>query len=111
VTERPASFRIRLNPERVSDVLFGAILLLLVAHVALQVVHFEVTEVPWLVLQLFDVDEEQNLPTWYSGAALLMAAVPTAAHSEAPRRQPARSVNAVARCAPTRADDAHAPAR
>ncbi len=45
----------------------------LAIHVLLQVWHFRWEELPWLLRQLFDVDVEQNLPTWYSAAALLLA--------------------------------------
>ena len=30
-----------------------------------------IEEVPWLIHQLFDLDEENNLPTWFSGFLLL----------------------------------------
>lgn len=48
---------------------------LLAIHVLLTVVHYEVVEIPWHVRQLFDVDEEDSFPTWYSSAALLLTAV------------------------------------
>lgn len=40
-------------------------------HLGFNLYHFEVGEVPWLVLQLFDLDAENNLPTWFSGFLLL----------------------------------------
>ena len=49
--------------------LIGA-LVLLALHTALYVYHYRVGELPWLVLQLFDVDQENNLPSWYSGFLL-----------------------------------------
>jgi len=48
---------------------------LIAIHVLLTVVHYQVVEVPWYVRQLFDVDEEDSFPTWYSSAALLLTAV------------------------------------
>lgn len=48
---------------------------LIAIHVTLTVVHFQIVEVPWYVRQLFDVDEEDSFPTWYSAAALLLTAV------------------------------------
>lgn len=48
---------------------------LIAIHVVLNVVHYEVVEVPWYARQLFDVDEEDSFPTWYSSAALLLTAV------------------------------------
>ncbi len=44
-------------------------------HVVLTVVHYQVIEIPWYVRQIFDVDEEDSFPTWYSAAALLLTAV------------------------------------
>jgi hypothetical protein len=41
----------------------------------LNVYHYQIEEVSWLPWrQLFDVDEENNLPTWFSGALLALAA-------------------------------------
>ena len=44
-------------------------------HLILQYLSYEVLEVHWLVLQLFDVDIEDSVPTWYSTAALLFSAI------------------------------------
>ena len=40
-------------------------------HCALNYYHYEVAKVPWLIRQLFDLDEENNLPTWFSSFLLL----------------------------------------
>lgn len=48
---------------------------LIAIHVLLTVVHYEIVEIPWYGRQLFDVDEEDSFPTWYSSAALLLTAV------------------------------------
>jgi hypothetical protein len=39
------------------------------------VVHYQFFEIPWYVRQIFDVDEEDSFPTWYSASALLLTAV------------------------------------
>jgi hypothetical protein len=44
---------------------------LLACHAALAIYHYRVEELHWLLRQLFDVDQENNLPTWYSGFLLL----------------------------------------
>lgn len=44
-------------------------------HVLLNLFHYQVHELPWLVRQIFDVDEEDSFPTWYSASALLLTAV------------------------------------
>ncbi|MCC6415198.1 MAG: hypothetical protein IT582_04745 [Opitutaceae bacterium] len=41
-------------------------------HVVLTVVHYTMVELPWYVRQIFDVDEEDSFPTWYSDSALLL---------------------------------------
>ena len=43
---------------------------LVIAHLGLWTWHYRVGELPWLVRQLFDLDQENNLPTWFSGALL-----------------------------------------
>ena len=47
--------------------------LLLFEHGLMYTWHYLVQSVPWYVLQFFDVDEENNLPTWFSGFNLLVA--------------------------------------
>jgi hypothetical protein len=56
-------------------VLLWVSLLLVATHVALQTWHYQLAELPWLLLQLFDLDLEQNLPTGYSTAVLALASL------------------------------------
>jgi hypothetical protein len=46
-------------------------LVLLGTHLGLYLYHYLRDELPWLLLQLFDLDEENNLPTWFSSFLLL----------------------------------------
>lgn len=55
--------------------LIAAVVALLAVHITLQVWHYEWHELPWLLRQFFDVDEEDSLPTWYSASALLLASI------------------------------------
>ena len=48
---------------------------LLAIHCSLQIWHYEWSEVPWPLRQIFDVDEEDSIPTWYSTSALLLTSV------------------------------------
>ena len=48
---------------------------LLAVHCSLQIWHYQWHEVPWPLRQLFDVDEEDSVPAWYSASALLLASV------------------------------------
>lgn len=36
--------------------------------------HYQVVELPWLFRELFDVDEEESVPTWFSSVILLISA-------------------------------------
>ncbi len=44
-------------------------------HTTLAYYHYQIDELPWLLRQLFDLDEENNLPTWFSGFILLVNAI------------------------------------
>ncbi|NQV73717.1 hypothetical protein HQ496_11390 [bacterium] len=46
---------------------------LLCAHGLLVCYNYLVEETPWYLLQMFDVNEEHNLPTWFSGFNLAIA--------------------------------------
>ena len=48
---------------------------LLAVHCTLQVWNYQLHKVPWPLRQIFDVDEEDSIPTWYSTSALLLASV------------------------------------
>jgi hypothetical protein len=48
---------------------------LLGIHVVLTVMHYRFVELPWLLRELFDVDEEESVPTWFSSSILLLTAV------------------------------------
>ena len=46
---------------------------LIVMHGLLMTYHYLIEETPWYLMQLFDMNEEHNLPTWFSGFILLIA--------------------------------------
>ena len=46
-------------------------LLLVGIHIGLNCYHYLVEKLPWLLRQLFDLDEENNIPTWFSHFLLL----------------------------------------
>jgi hypothetical protein len=62
------------SPRVLVRLLFITIAMLVAIDLALQIIHYRVHEIPWLLKDLFDLDEEQNIPTWYSTAALLIPA-------------------------------------
>jgi hypothetical protein len=66
---------IALPTERLLKGLGITCVVLLLIHVALTICHYRWIELPWLLRQLFDVDEEESIPTWFSSAVLLLVAV------------------------------------
>ncbi len=72
----PSSYLIQVSPRFLVTLLAILALTLLLCHAALTIYHYQVDELPWLPWrQLFDVDEENNLPTWFSELLLLTATV------------------------------------
>ena len=59
----------------VARILVCAVLLLLAVHILLQTIHYAATPLPWHLRQIFDLDEEDSFPTWYSAVALLFASL------------------------------------
>jgi hypothetical protein len=53
--------------------LAGVAAILLAAHVMIMVINYRLVEVPWLIQQLFDLDEEQSFGTWFSVVILLFS--------------------------------------
>ncbi|PCI77338.1 MAG: hypothetical protein COB20_08285 [SAR86 cluster bacterium] len=51
--------------------LFALAVVFVAIHLGLYFYNYQVEELPWLLLQLFDLDEENNLPTWYASFILL----------------------------------------
>ncbi|MCF7760672.1 MAG: hypothetical protein K9M98_09220 [Cephaloticoccus sp.] len=70
----PESLSITISINRLVRMLWLTVGVLLGMHVLLNLVHYRFTELPWLVRQIFDVDEEDSFPTWYSASTLLLTA-------------------------------------
>jgi hypothetical protein len=66
-------YEVAISPRALIRALLIVALGLLACHAALSLYHYRVAELPWLLRQLFDVDLENNLPTWFSGFLLLTA--------------------------------------
>lgn len=66
-------FEIQIHRTRIVRFLTWTAAYLLTMHAALWLYHHQIDEVSWYFLQLFDVNEEHNLPTWFSGFNLLVA--------------------------------------
>ena len=69
-----AAYDVRVSPRFLVMMLAILALTLLFCHAALTIYHYQIEELSWLPWrQLFDVDEENNLPTWFSEFLLLTA--------------------------------------
>ncbi|MDE2996653.1 MAG: hypothetical protein OXT73_07955 [Bacteroidota bacterium] len=66
-------FEIPLHRGRIIRLLTWTASILLFMHAVLWIWHYQMDDVGWYFLQLFDVNEEHNLPTWFSGFNLLVA--------------------------------------
>jgi len=64
---------LRLTPLSLALLLSLMAGLLLLTHIWLTIHHYQVNDIPWVIRQLFDVDEENNIPTWFSSANLMLA--------------------------------------
>ena len=73
--DRPISYAITFESGSLPRRLFFVVIGLLTAHAILSVIHYEFVRLPWLLRQLFDLDEENNLPSWYSSIALFITSI------------------------------------
>jgi hypothetical protein len=69
----PGRYEVSISPRGLTRLLLIVAITLLVCHAALALYHYRVEKLNFLVIQLFDVDQENNLPSWYSGCLLLIA--------------------------------------
>lgn len=65
-------YEVALSSRTLPQALLIAALLLLALHTALYFYHYRIDKLSWVLLQLFDVDQENNLPSWYSGIVLAL---------------------------------------
>ncbi|GJM12921.1 MAG: hypothetical protein DHS20C12_13240 [Pseudohongiella sp.] len=65
------NYILRINPKTYSLGFLVVAVCLVSTHLALYLYNYQVEELEWLLLQLFDLDEENNLPTWFSSFLLL----------------------------------------
>lgn len=65
--------RISVDPRRVTSALTLVATILLSAHAVVMTYDIMVEDVPFLLRQIVDVNDEHNLPTWFSGFNLLLA--------------------------------------
>ena len=70
-TSTATSYQLTTDAERLVTGLALVAFALLLVHSVITVYHYRIEELEWIPWrQLFDVDEENNLPTWFSGFLL-----------------------------------------
>lgn len=70
-TAATVEYRLAVEPAKMVTGFALAAFMLLLVHAVLTVYHYGVAEIAWIPWrQLFDVDAENNLPTWFSGLLL-----------------------------------------
>lgn len=65
------SYQLTLSVRDYATSLCALAVVFLLIHLGLYFYNYHVEELPWLLLQMFDLDEENNLPTWFSSFILL----------------------------------------
>jgi len=69
----PGRYEVSISRRGLTRLLLIVAITLLACHAASALYHYRVEKLHFLVLQLFDVDQENNLPSWFSGCLLLTA--------------------------------------
>lgn len=71
---REYRFNLVLKPSLISGVLLTVAIFFASAYLLLNYINLNFFEVHWLTLQLFDLDDENNLPTWFASFLLTICA-------------------------------------
>lgn len=69
-----SNYQLQISIREYTSTLLVLALVLVTIHVGLYIYNYQAEELPWLLLQLFDLDEENNIPTWFSSFLLLNSA-------------------------------------
>lgn len=72
---KPSELSIPFSSDKLIKRLAISCALLLAIHTFLTVLHYGFVDLPWLLRELFDVDEEESIPTWFSSMLLLITAI------------------------------------
>ena len=64
-----------INPRKITLCLGGIVLGLVLAHIFVQAYHYFVDELPWLLREILDPDEEESFATWFSTIILFISSV------------------------------------
>jgi hypothetical protein len=75
-------YSLQFSADRLSRLLPVIVLLLCLMHLVVMLLHYQVTEIDWLIRGMFDLDEEQSFGTWFSSISLLLAALILLQHAK-----------------------------
>ncbi len=75
VTQALGRYQIVFAPGSLTRKLLIVTLVFIGLHGILAFYNYRIQDLEWLILQLIDMDEENNLPTWFSGYLLLTTSV------------------------------------
>lgn len=59
----PSKYDFTFPAKKIITRLYVTVAILLSIHVVLTICHYRWVELPWLLRELFDVDEEESIPT------------------------------------------------
>lgn len=63
------------SPVKITRFLGWVVFALILAHILVQAYHFHISELPWLLREIFDPDEEPSFATWFSTLILFVSSV------------------------------------
>ncbi len=63
-------YRLKISSDAYPKILGLIAIALLLIHCGLNYYNYQIAETEWLIHQLFDLDEENNIPTWFSSFLL-----------------------------------------
>lgn len=69
-----ASHQLILSTRDYTASLIALAVVFICVHLGINYYNYHVEELPWLLIQMFELDEENNLPTWFSSFILLNVA-------------------------------------
>jgi len=69
-----SNLHLTIDVKKYMSILYVFAFFFIIAHASLYFYHYHFESLPRLLLQMFDLDQENNLPTWFSGFILLNVA-------------------------------------
>ena len=83
----PSNHQLTISPRDYVASLIALAVVFICVHLGINYYNYQVEELPWLLIQMFELDEENNLPTWFSSFILLNVAFFVYVSSSRPKLQ------------------------